>query len=162
MSRSDVERMAEGIVRLRAEIIRRRGSEGETIGAELTTPQALALRTIVLDGPLRMGALADALGVSVATASRTVDALAARGLVQRESDPGDARAVRVAPTGRGQREHAARRGRFVDALERLMDELSEHERRQLAESLETLNRLFGLRESKISAGGGTRARALRR
>jgi DNA-binding MarR family transcriptional regulator len=155
MSRADVERMAEGIVRLRAEIIRRRGPEGETIGAELTTPQALALRTIVLDGPLRMGALADALGVSVATASRTVDALATRGLVQRERDPADARAVRVAPTARGRREHAARRARFVDALERLMDELSEHERRQLAESLETLNRLFG--RPAVSASAGTRA-----
>ena len=155
MSRADVERMAEGIVRLRAEIIRRRGPEGETIGAELTTPQALALRTVVLDGGLRMGGLADALGVSVATASRTVDALATRGLVQRESDPADARAVRVAPTARGAREHAARRARFVDALERLMDELSEHERRQLAESLETLNRLFG--RPSASASAETRA-----
>jgi DNA-binding MarR family transcriptional regulator len=147
MSRADVERMAEGIVRLRAEIIRRRGPEGETIGAELTTPQALALR---------MGALAEALGVSVATASRTVDTLEARGLVRRETDPVDARAVRVAPTARGRREHAARRARFVDALERLMDELSEHERRQLAESLETLNRLFGRSPTQLSARAGTR------
>jgi DNA-binding MarR family transcriptional regulator len=143
MSRGDLERMAEGIVRLRSEILRRRGSESELSGAELTTPQALALRTTVLEGPLRMGALARELGVSVATASRTVDALAARGLVRRESDPADARAVRVCATRRGKREWAARRERFVAALEQLMDELSEHERRQLGESLETLNRLFG-------------------
>lgn len=146
MSREELERMAEGIVRLRAEILRRRGREGELAG-ELTMPQALALRAIVLAGPLRMGALADELGVSVATASRTVDALAGRGLVRRESDPADARAVRVCPTPRGKREHAARRARFVHALESLMDELPEHERRQLAETLETLNRLFARRDA---------------
>ena len=149
MSHEDVDRMAEGVVRLRAEILRRRGREGELTGAELTTPQALALRTIVREGPLRIGALADALGVSVATASRTVDALAAEDLARRESDPTDARAVRVAATAGGQREHAIRRERFARALESLMDELSELERRQLAESLETLKRLFGARDAAI-------------
>jgi len=142
MTHGELERMAEGIVRLRAEIIRRRGKEGELAGGELTTPQALALRAIVL-GPLRMGELASELGVSVATASRTVDALAARDLVQRESDPTDARAVHVCATPRGKDEWSLRHERFVRALETLMDELSEHERRQLSESLETLNRLFG-------------------
>jgi DNA-binding MarR family transcriptional regulator len=40
----------------------------------------------------------------------------------------------------------------VRALERLMEELSEHERRQLAESLETLNRLFGSQAARRQAG----------
>jgi DNA-binding MarR family transcriptional regulator len=142
VNRAELEGMAEGIVRLRAEILRRRAGEGDLPTAELTTPQALALRTIVLEGPLRMGALADALGVSDATASRTVDALGARGFVRRESDPADARAVRVAATARGRREHARRRDRFVQALERFMEELSELERRQLADALETVNRLL--------------------
>lgn len=132
--------MAEGIVRLRSEILRRRAGTGA--GVELTSPQALALRAVVREGPLRMGALAEALGVSVATASRTVGLLAARDLVQREPDPEDARAVRVAATARGRREHERRRRRFVEALERLMGELSDDERRQLAQSLETLNRLL--------------------
>lgn len=154
MTRKDVERMAEGIVRLRAEIIRRRGVEGEPAsGAELTTPQALALRTAVLEGPLRMGELAERLGVSAATASRTVDALAAHGLVRRAADPDDARAVRVEPTARGRREHASRRARFVRALERLLRDLSEDDRRRLAASLEDLNRLF----EGETAGGRRRA-----
>jgi len=142
MSHEDLDRMAEGFLRLRSEIIRRRNREGELPGGELTTPQALSLRMVVRQGPLRMGVLAEALGVSVATASRTVDALAARGLVRRESDPTDARAVRVAITPRGRREWKARRERFVNALASLMDELSEHERRQLGDALETLTRLF--------------------
>jgi DNA-binding MarR family transcriptional regulator len=142
MKRDDVERMADGIVRLRAEVLRRRAHAGPWGGAELTTPQALALRTVAVDGPLRMSALAERLGVSVATASRTVDALAARGLVKRLPDPDDARAVKVCATARGKREQRARRDRFVDALDDLLEELSESERRRLAEALETLTELF--------------------
>jgi DNA-binding MarR family transcriptional regulator len=142
MTREDLERMADAIVRLRMEILRRRAPEGELQAAELTTPQALALRTIVREGPLRMGVLAEALGVSVATASRTVDALEGQGLARREADPADARAVRVAATARGRREHEVRRERFVEALERFMEELAESERRELADALETVNRLL--------------------
>jgi DNA-binding MarR family transcriptional regulator len=142
VNRTDVERMADGIVRLRTEILRRRGRAGPWGGAELTTPQALALRTVVLEGPLRMSALGERLGVSVATASRTVDALAARELVKRKPDAEDARAVNVCATARGRREQQARRARFVDALDDLLEELSADERRRLAEALETLNELF--------------------
>jgi DNA-binding MarR family transcriptional regulator len=145
----ELERMADGIVRLRAEILRRRDRESEgATGTELTSPQALALRTVATTGPLRMGALAEELGVTVATASRTVDALEAAGLVSREPDPDDARAVRVAPTPEGKREHARRRKRFVDALERLMEELSAEERAQLADSLGTLSRLLAPRSRR--------------
>lgn len=151
MKRDELERMAEGIVRLRLEILRRRVEEGGLPPDELTTPQAIALRAVVVDGPLRVGSLATALGVSDATASRTVDALEALGLVKRERDPSDARAVQVAATARGRREHANRRERFVRALDRFMDELSEHERQQLADALVTVNRLLTPSESPVSA-----------
>jgi DNA-binding MarR family transcriptional regulator len=131
--------MAEGIVRLSMELQRRK--EGAS-PHELTTTQALALRVAVTEGPQRMGALASMLGVTVATASRTVDALVAADLVRRETDRVDARAVRVVATARGRREFRARRDRFVRALERLSDDLSQIERRQLADALETLGRLF--------------------
>ena len=147
MTRPEIERMAEGIVRLRAELQRRKGAAGELSTAELTTPQALALRAIVLEGPMRVGTLAERLGVTVATASRTVDGLVSVGLVRREPDPLDARAVRVVLTPRRKREHALRRKRFVQALASLADELSEHERTQLAESLESLTRLLARRET---------------
>jgi DNA-binding MarR family transcriptional regulator len=152
--RLDVERMADGVVRLWTALQRRKEDGVST--AELTTTQALALRTVVLAGPLRVGALAEALGVTVATASRTVDALVVRGFVRRNADPADARAVRVLPTPRGRREHRLRRQRFVGALARLSDELSEVERRRLAESLETLAALFGDRENRghVAGAGG--------
>jgi DNA-binding MarR family transcriptional regulator len=136
-----VERMADGIVRLLTELQRRK-DPSEPSTHELTTSQAQALRLVILDGPQRVGSLAKELGVTMATASRTVDALVAAGLVRREPDPQDARAVRVVLTARGRKEHQVRYGRFVRALERLSDELSEVERRQLADALETLGRLF--------------------
>jgi DNA-binding MarR family transcriptional regulator len=142
MTREETERMAEGIVRLRDEILRRREPDAEGGSVELTPAQGTALRTVVRLGPLRVGALAEALGVSVATASRTVDGLAALGLVQRTGDPADSRAVHVAATAKGAREQRLRRERFVRALERLLADLSEVERRRLADSLETLSALL--------------------
>jgi DNA-binding MarR family transcriptional regulator len=100
-----------------------------------------------------MGALANRLGVTVATASRTVDALVAAALVRRDPDPADARAVRVTATTRGKREFRVRRERFARALERLSNELSEIERRQLADALETLGRLFGESVQTRAAAG---------
>jgi DNA-binding MarR family transcriptional regulator len=150
----NVERMAEGIVRLLTELTRRK-DPGEPSTHELTTSQAQALRLVVLDGPQRVGSLAKQLGVTMATASRTVDALVGAGLVRREPDPQDARAVRVVLTARGRREHQVRYRRFVRALERLSNELSEVERRQLAEALETLGRLFGTEgEAQVRASAG--------
>ena len=150
--RAQVTRMAEGIVRLSMELQRRK--EGASSAHELTTTQAVALRMAVTEGPQRMGALAQLLGVTVATASRTVDSLAAAGLVRREADAADARAVRVVATSQGKREFRLRHGRFVRALESLSEELSELERRQLADALETLGRLFGAETGQLRAAAG--------
>jgi DNA-binding MarR family transcriptional regulator len=150
----NVDRMAEGIVRLLTELARRK-DPSEPSTHELTTSQAQAIRLIILDGPQRVGSLAKALGVTMATASRTVDALVGAGLVHREPDPQDARAVRVVLTARGRKEHQVRYRRFVRALERLSDELSEVERRQLADALETLGRLFVAEpEAQVRASSG--------
>ena len=154
-SRREAERIAEGILRLWRELQRRK--EGTPSTHELTTSQALALRVAVTEGPQRMGALAEALGVTVATASRTVDALAAAGLVRREADRADARAVRVVATARGKREFRLRNERFARAVGRLADDLSEIERRQLADALETLGRLFGAERLQARASGAPKS-----
>jgi DNA-binding MarR family transcriptional regulator len=146
--------MADGIVRLLTELARRK-DPSEPSTHELTTSQAQTVRLVILDGPQRVGSLAKQLGVTMATASRTVDALVNAGLVRREQDPQDARAVRVVLTARGRREHQVRYRRFVRALERLSDELSEVERRQLADALETLGRLFVAEpEAQVGASAG--------
>jgi DNA-binding MarR family transcriptional regulator len=153
MKERNLERMADGLIHLRTELQRRR-EPGEATTHELTTSQALALRLVIFEGPQRVGSLARHLGVTMATASRTVDALVAADLVRREPDPQDARAVRVVLTARGRREHKVRYERFLRALERLSDDLSEVERRQLADALETLGRLFAEPEPQARASIG--------
>jgi DNA-binding MarR family transcriptional regulator len=140
MTRDELQLMAEGIVLLRDEIMRRRP---EDVGrVDLTAPQARALRTIVRTEPIRMGELADQLGVTDATASRTATALESHGLVARTQDPSDARAVRVVATASGRSEQQRRRQTFLRALERLLADLPEGERTQLSASLETLGSLL--------------------
>ena len=153
MKERNLERMADGLIHLRTELQRRR-EPGDAATHELTTSQALALRLVIFEGPQRVGSLAKHLGVTMATASRTVDALVATDLVRREPDPQDARAVRVVLTARGRREHKVRYERFLRALERLSDDLSEVERRQLADALETLGRLFAEPEPQAGASSG--------
>jgi DNA-binding MarR family transcriptional regulator len=150
MKERNLERMADGLIHLRTELQRRR-EPGDATTHELTTSQALALRLVIFEGPQRVGSLAKHLGVTMATASRTVDALVAADLVRREPDPQDARAVRVVLTARGRREHKVRYERFLRALERLSNDLSEVERRQLADALETLGRLFAEPEAQAQA-----------
>ena len=150
MKQGNLERMADGLIHLRTELQRRK-EPGDVSTNELTTSQALALRLVIFDGPQRVGSLAKHLGVTMATASRTVDALVGADLVRREPDPQDARAVRVVLTARGRREHKVRYDRFLRALARLSDDLSEVERRQLADALETLGRLFAEPEPQVRA-----------
>jgi DNA-binding MarR family transcriptional regulator len=153
MKQRNLERMADGLIHLRTELQRRK-EPGDVSTNELTTSQALALRLVIFDGPQRVGSLAKHLGVTMATASRTVDGLVGADLVRREPDPQDARAVRVVLTARGRRDHKVRYDRFLRALERLSDDLSEVERRQLADALETLGRLFAKPEPQVRASSG--------
>lgn len=73
-----------------------------TVGSgALTATQLSALANLDEHGPLRLRDLARHEGVRPPTASRLVDPLAERGLVSRESDPGDARGTVVTLTDAG-------------------------------------------------------------
>ena len=55
----------------------------------LTVPQHRVLVAVSTEGPMRVGALADDLGVNQSNASRIVDRLEGQGLVRREADEED-------------------------------------------------------------------------
>jgi DNA-binding MarR family transcriptional regulator len=78
------------------------------------------------DGPLSMSRLAEALDVSVASATGIVDRMETRGLVERRRDTDDRRVVVVHPTDRGLGVFALiderRRTGLAGLLERLSDD----------------------------------------
>jgi DNA-binding MarR family transcriptional regulator len=108
-----------------------------------TTPQKVALTAVADWGPLRLGALADRMGTTDATASRTVDALVATGLVERLEDAEDRRAVRIDVTSEGRRLIDRRRAELAKALERGLRDLPADDRDRLVSLLERLNAGLG-------------------
>ena len=66
------------------------------------TPSKLRALTLLADGGLRIGELADGAGVDDTTATRLVDRLEAMGVVERRSEAADRRATIVALTPAGE------------------------------------------------------------
>jgi DNA-binding MarR family transcriptional regulator len=84
---------------------------------DVTLPQYRALVVLASRGPQNMGALATELGVHPSTATRLVDRLVARRLVQRAPAPDSRREVVLSLTARGRR---------------LVDDVTAHRRDELA------------------------------
>jgi len=74
----------------------------EWLQLDLTMPQLKVVLILVLSDSARMSAIASQLGVSLATATGVVDRLVERGLVLRESQPGDRRVVLCSLSEKGQ------------------------------------------------------------
>jgi DNA-binding MarR family transcriptional regulator len=89
----------------------------------LTGPQLWALKTLLREGPLTMGHLANALAVQPSSLSLLIKRLVHRGLVQRTRLPSDRRVVELVLTKRGEalaaRAPEAAQGRLLHGLRRL-------------------------------------------
>jgi DNA-binding MarR family transcriptional regulator len=119
-------------------LLRRLRREDEAMG--LGPARASALSVLVFAGPLSLGELARAEQVRPPTMSRTVKALEGAGLVRRERDAADARAIRLAATAKGRKLLLAGRRRRVRALVQLLDTLSAREQLILRQSVQLLER----------------------
>jgi DNA-binding MarR family transcriptional regulator len=113
----------------------------EDDGSGLSAPRLSALSVVVFAGPLSLAELAEAEQVRPPTMSRIVDALVARGLITRVTDPRDRRSVRIAATPEGVQLLNAGRERRVHALIGRLGRLAESERRALARGVEILERV---------------------
>jgi DNA-binding MarR family transcriptional regulator len=105
---------------------------------ELSPHHARALRVVTERAGTRLSDLAEALHIAPRSATEVVDALQARGLVERVPDPTDRRAVVLTPTDQGrrvQREIAA--ARAADTRD-LFARLDDADRAALARILRTL------------------------
>jgi DNA-binding MarR family transcriptional regulator len=105
--------------------------------AALTTSQ-YDLLCPLLASPHGLRELARAAGVSAPTATRMIDGLGARGLVTRERDADDRRAVRIALTPDGQEAVEHRREAMHGRRRALFDQLSPGEHRAAAQVLARL------------------------
>jgi DNA-binding MarR family transcriptional regulator len=113
---------------------------------DVTPSQVRAIRVLATHGHdggpeprgVRSKELAEHLKIAPRSTTEVVDALEAKGLVQRSADPGDRRATLVALTDRG-RELAdeIRRTRGVES-ERIFDRLTPTDREHLASILRKL------------------------
>lgn len=79
----------------------RAGAFRQWVQGSLSLVHLHVLTVLEADGPLAMSKLADALDVSVASATGIVDRMEDRGLVERQREPGDRRVVLVHSTERG-------------------------------------------------------------
>lgn len=115
----------------------------QTPQQELTLTQGSILRSLVVSGPSRMGALAEAEGVRMPSMTNVVGRMERMGLVHREPDPADRRATLVDLTVQGRRYYedlVAARDRFL--IQRL-SELDSADRQAIAAALPALERLLG-------------------
>ena len=134
ISRTAVEDLVRSIYRLglvkRAlarEVAEGLGSQGFT-----------ALAYIHTEGPIRIGAVAQHLGVDLSVASRQIAALEAAGYVAREPDPADRRAQRVSATDAGRRAVGTVHQRVVDRLGEVLAGWTEQQVTDLAAALTRL------------------------
>jgi len=84
---------------------------------DVTPAQTRALGMICHHGPIRLSVLAEHLVIVPRSTTQVVDALEERGLIERQPDPTDRRAITVAATPEGVRLH--------EQLHRVRDEASE-------------------------------------
>jgi DNA-binding MarR family transcriptional regulator len=114
--------------------------EDEALG--ISAPRLSALSVLVFAGPKRIGELARIEEVEPPTMTRLVDGLVRDGLAVRETDPDDARAVRVRATATGGRTHRRGRARRVETLMASLAGLSPAELAALGEGVEVLERIL--------------------
>ncbi len=102
--------------------------------------QARALRQIIKLGPLRPSKLAEQLRINLRSATDVVDALVGAGLLIREPDPGDRRAILVSATPEGiQRSEQIGKVRAQQG-DVFLSALDEADRAQLRRILQILDR----------------------
>jgi DNA-binding MarR family transcriptional regulator len=119
----------------------------EMAGLGLTTPKMRALAVLsVMDGPL-IRELAVWAVTDPSTLSRALDQLAAEGLVRRETDPGDARAVRVFATDAGRAVFDTLWPHMAGMTARMFRGIPEDERRAFVGTLQKM--LANIRRHEI-------------
>lgn len=139
-SAPDPLRLADDLHSASIHLLRRVRREDEGIG--LSAARLSALSVVVFGGRVRISSLARAEQVRTATMTPIVAALERDGLVTRETDPADGRAVILRATAKGARLMAEGRARRVATLASELRRLSAPDRATLNDAARILRRVF--------------------
>jgi DNA-binding MarR family transcriptional regulator len=113
--------------------------------ADLSITQVKSLHVLSeAEEPMSLGAVSDALGLSLPAISRSVDGLVQRGLVKREEDPRDRRCKLVTATGRGRAAYERLSALRLAGIRTMIAELEPGEQQALAHALAPVVRRLGL------------------
>ncbi|MEU4287350.1 MarR family transcriptional regulator [Kribbella sp. NPDC026596] len=107
----------------------------------LTPTQASVLGLIAFRGPLGLTELAQLEGLNPTMLSRVVGRLTELGLIQRDPNPDDLRAVQVEATDAGRQLHERVKLLRTEALGSCLDQLPEKSARTIIEALPALDEL---------------------
>ena len=122
-------------LRLGVYMFRRLDPEGELTAAQLS------LLSMISDGGLRVGDIAKNLGIKVPSATEQIIKLERSGLVSRQPDANDSRAVQVVITKAGTAAVESANQRRNAMVAELLQELSSDEIEQLAAALPIISKL---------------------
>jgi DNA-binding MarR family transcriptional regulator len=122
-------------LRLGVYLFRRLDPEGELTAAQLS------LLSMISDGGLRVGDIAKNLGIKVPSATEQIIKLERAGLVSRQPDVNDSRAVQVVITKAGSAAVESANQRRNAMVAELLQELSSDEVQQLAAALPIISKL---------------------
>jgi DNA-binding MarR family transcriptional regulator len=116
----------------------RRGQRMRFGDRDLSGPRIRLLAAVAEARPVRMGDLADRLGLTARTITTLVDALEQDGLVERQADPTDRRATLIDMTPMGHRYNDHISSGLSDMAEQIVGPLGAEERGQLLNLLSRL------------------------
>ena len=124
-------------------------------GARDITSQQISLLAMLHPGGVRMTTIAANLGVRTPTATQSVDRLSRAGLVRRDPDPTDARAVLVSLTPQGEEVLAREDRHRNECVADVLTTLTAEDLTRLDAALPVLAKLAGGKDSTDPESGGS-------
>jgi DNA-binding MarR family transcriptional regulator len=135
----DLIKLADGLHSAAIYLLRQVRTEDRSTG--IGPAQLSALSVLVFGGAMSLKKLATVEQVKPPTMVRIVQALLEQKLVVRRTDRKDARKLQISATARGQSLMQKARARRVDKLAQMLQQKSNAEQKQIAQTVEILQRL---------------------
>jgi len=157
-AKSDKTQLIERVLELEEKVYRalRPIVPKEWLSVDLTMPQLKVLLLLFTDGPARMSVLASALSVSMTTTTGIIDRMVQHGLLVRDSDPEDRRAVVCKLSDKGQELMTCLWEVGQTRMRSLLDKMTLLELHTISEVMETILDAMGTMEKDLRLVGDTR------